>query len=352
MASLYKRPRSPFWWVKFKDANGKVCYESTKIRFGSKQAWMEAEMIRRKKAAGEVLIPRNNKDGNAFTDWVERWISAKHHNNQQSFTTVLARWKVVRAYFTERKVFTPTDVRREHCYEFLMWRMKPHKEHGLRKASHNTALSEIKFINSMMIEAVRRGYTTTNPCSNLGIRKEDSREKPELNFEDIELIRANIPKVKDKEKRHFLHVSFEIGLHQGCRLSETYLPLSAFDLVRMELNYPRLKGKPKGNVSPLNPKLVPLVEQLIAEGRETTYTKRAHPSYAWFGFLKRIGLHQRGVCFHCLRVTFISNAARSGIPETHTMKIVHHASKEIHRIYQRTKMDDLHSAMTHIRLPG
>ena len=68
-------------------------------------------------------------------------------------------------------------------------------------------------------------------------------------------------------------------------------------------------------------------------------------SKEWWKFFKAIGLHQKGVCFHCTRVTVISRLIRAGASENKVQKIVHHASTEIHRIYQRIGVDDLRSEL-------
>lgn len=61
-----------------------------------------------------------------------------------------------------------------------------------------------------------------------------------------------------------------------------------------------------------------------------------HDQHASFSLnLFRCELKLGHLCFHCTRVTFITRGARAGVPESAMMKMVNHASKEIHRIYQR-----------------
>jgi integrase len=59
----------------------------------------------------------------------------------------------------------------------------------------------------------------------------------------------------------------------------------------------------------------------------------------WREFFDELGM--REICFHCTRVTFITWCHRQGIPENVIMKLVNHASTEIHRIYQRLNVVDV-----------
>ena len=63
------------------------------------------------------------------------------------------------------------------------------------------------------------------------------------------------------------------------------------------------------------------------------------PSKDWRFFLDDLGMPH--LCFHCTRVTFISKLARANVPLAVAMRMVNHASKTIHRIYQRINLDDL-----------
>jgi hypothetical protein len=65
----------------------------------------------------------------------------------------------------------------------------------------------------------------------LGLEEVHPDPKPEMTDEEIAKIRAEIvkrnsadyPYASQFDWGHFLRVSFEIAIHQGCRLSETHL---------------------------------------------------------------------------------------------------------------------------------
>jgi integrase len=136
-------------------------------------------------------------------------------------------------------------------------------------------------------------------------------------------------------------ITFEIAVHQGCRLTETQLPLTSVDL---RANTIRFTGKgrngvPKVFTTALHPGLRPLMLQLVDAGAVVTCTHPKMSSVHWFKFLNEIGLGH--LCFHCTRVTVITRLARAGVPIQQAMRFVGHSSEQVHAIYQKLKSDDL-----------
>lgn len=191
-----------------------------------------------------------------------------------------------------------------------------------------------------MVQAIKRGYSTSNPCASLGIAKETPREKPELSDDDIALIRKQLQTLNKPE---WMRVCFEIAIHQGCRLRETSLPLSKVDLEKRTIQFHAKGGK--DFTAPIHPNLIPKFEGMKQTGQKLTCELPAMPSKHWFTFFKQIGLHKKGVCFHCTRVTVITRLIREGVPENKVKKIVNHASTEVHRIYQRLGVEDVRASL-------
>jgi len=349
MASLFQKPNSKYWWVKYRGPDGVIRRESTKLRVGIANETRSAEVIRAEKSLDEIKTNNSGYRG-AFDTWVGQWFLSKYSDRYQVKTLerYQAIWSTFKIFLRERKITHPCQFTRDHCFDYLKWREQPDLPAGRHTACHNTALMDIKIFSMIMSEAVRRGYIQENPCLNLGIKKHRVAEKPELTREDITEIREKIQLEKDPEHRNMLEVSFEIALHQGCRQSETHMPLSAFDLDAMVVHYPRTKQNPSGHTSPLNPKLAPLIKRLKSEGREMTFIMPVAMSRSWWNFLKKHRFTERNICFHCTRVTVITAMARNNVPEYKAQKFIGHASTLIHRIYQRLRVEDLSSCTDHL----
>ena len=54
---------------------------------------------------------------------------------------------------------------------------------------------------------------------------------------------------------------------------------------------------------------------------------------------------------HCTRVNFVTREAKQGVPQSKMMKLVNHASEEIHRVYQRLVVADVREELNAIKFP-
>ena len=93
-----------------------------------------------------------------------------------------------------------------------------------------------------------------------------------------------------------------------------------------------------------------MLKKLKKDGRTMTCELPQMASKEWWRFFKKIGLHQKGVCFHCTRVTVITRLIRQGHSEAVVRKIVHHASTEVNRIYQRLGVEDVRPALNSLKI--
>lgn len=148
-----------------------------------------------------------------------------------------------------------------------------------------------------------------------------------------------------------MSVAFEIAIHQGCRLSETAMPLTQIDLQRKTIMFVAKgrNGKKHVFTTRLHDGLHPLIESLIEAGGTRTCDLPVMASKEFHFFFKKIGM--KDVCFHCTRVTVVTRMARAGVPISIAMAYVGHASETIHRIYQKLQPADAAPAVAAIR-PG
>ncbi len=347
MASYYRQPKSSYWWIKTRDPkSGRIKRFSSKLQIGN-----GAHFLKLRQLVAELSVKENSNRGagavHPWSEWVHDYIEQHFAHSDRSRARVAIAWKFLSMFLDENHIHGPIHLTREHCLAYLPWRRGADKSKHKRPVAHNTALGEIFALGTLMNEAVRRSYCSHNPCRQLGIRKQTPKPKPELTDAEIATIRAAIAKQLEtgnepsRVNAHFLHVSFEIALHQGCRIAETCLDLNRdVDLERRVIRF-HTKGDRYSELQ-MNPCLIPLFRQLIDEGRTTTYPRPRDPTesgYKWHAFLRRIGL--KHLSFHSTRVTFVSRLERAGAPEHIVMKMVNHASTLVHRIYRRVKTEEI-----------
>jgi len=131
------------------------------------------------------------------------------------------------------------------------------------------------------------------------------------------------------------------------------VPLDCVNLERRTITF-RIKGN-RSHTTQLHPALVPLFQRLKAEGRTHSFNfpgkgneagdGGSYTSY-WRRFFDSLGLHH--ICFHCTRVTVVTQLARSGVNEQTARRFVGHSSKLVHQIYTRLSHDDLGAAVAAI----
>jgi len=330
MASLFRRDRSPFWWVKFRGADGSIRRESTMHRLDSPLGSRKAKELAMQKTLEEF---QSSGEGHRtlLSHWVPAWIEvAKHGSTRERYRQV---WVAISTYLEEKNITLAEQITRSHVMEYFSLRKKGIS--GLGPCSTNTALMDLRILRAILFEAVRQELIVSNPASRLGIKAEKSEVKAELTVEDIALIRAKLPKLTSD-----MRIAFEIAIHQGCRLRETSLPLERINIAERTIAF-EIKGGGY-HVTMLHPELVPLIETLKATKRKLTYDYYPQISRDFSRLFKKMKLRKKGITFHSTRVTAITRLARSGtVSEQQAMRFIGHATASVHRIYQRLGASDL-----------
>ncbi|MEZ5405219.1 MAG: tyrosine-type recombinase/integrase [Verrucomicrobiia bacterium] len=342
MASVYTRKDSPYFQLRVK-VGGKWRSLPTDIQIGSIANRRKAERL-----AADYSVKETQGEssfyGNYFTRWVEPYLAAKYATSPKTLERYMQMWNALRAFFRFKSIHEPREVKREFVFEYVKWRQNPPKDCGVYACSYNNALKEIVLLNILMNEAKLRDYISENPCLKHGMKRHKSKEKPEMSDNEIQIIRQHLKKYPE-----WMSIAFEIAIHQGCRLSETHLPMEDVDLLNKKITF-TIKGN-KRFTTAIVPDLLPLLKKLKKERRTMTYER---PKYLigkpWWAFFRSVGLSH--LCFHCTRVTVITRLARARIPMSEVMNFVGHSSELVHRVYQRLNVDDVRAAASAVKIPS
>lgn len=343
MASLYKKDRSPFWYVQFVDKNGKRRNQSTGYRWSSQKETADAQHLKAKLEVTETKTA-TIASSDAWDKWVVKFLK-QHCQSSKTLERYLDAWKWLALYLQLNQVHYPAKVNYKLCKDYIEWRTNFKKKTG-KTVCKNTALFEIKTFGLILGEAARLGIIDTNPCVKIGIKKDKPREKPELTDSEIQKIRKAL--VSEPE---WMGVAFEIALHTGCRLRETELPLRYVDFANKTMTFPTPKGGAQKAFSiPIPTAILPLLKKLSTEGATKTLSFPFQPSRQWTLFFNRVDMSH--LCFHCLRVTFVTRLARASVPLSVAMRLVNHSSELVHRVYQRLGVEDLRKYSEVISIPS
>ena len=274
--------------------------------------------------------------------WVRPYLELRYRNSPLTLKRYLGAWEWWQLFLKEDKIPAPGHLTYNHVTRFIAWRQAQRRHCG-KNISLNTALSDVKVMSLLMREAMRRGYAMANPCERLGIQRDPPKEKQPLLPEEIAKIRAALVAREGHlpMKQRWMTMSFEIALHQGCRLRETSVPLDAIDEANGTIRFhgKGRNGQKKIITTALHPELRPLIAKLREEGASHTCELPGMAAKVWWEL--RGDLDLRHTCFHSTRVTVVTQLARSNVSEQQAMAYVGHSSRLVHRVYQKLRAGDL-----------
>lgn len=329
MASKLLRPGSAYWYLKVK-RKGKWVQEATTIRRDAPNA------ARRLKRALAVERMQETSAPHSQHGWL--WVPAflERAYRDKTLLRYQAAWTAIEVWMDEMEILGPSDVTFQNAKEYPDWRVNVDPK-IMRQCVWNSALTELRVLSSVMQEAVARGYIPANPCFRLGLKRRDTKKKPEITDAEQKKIEAALV----NEPPWMLHC-WTVAMHQGFRLSETAVPVANIDLEpRPGLPNGSLWVKGKGgkiHVAPLHAAVRAIAEKATEEKRALLVDFPKSPAKEWWKFFRRLKMK---ISFHSTRVTVVTRLARHGHSKAQTMAYVGHASETVHDVYTRLGAADV-----------
>jgi len=332
MAYLYRKARSPYWYLVFIDSDQMERHRSTGLRADDPNDTAKAKALRAEMEAKEHRrspdITRANWD-----TWVSEYLE-RHCESHRTHERYLHAWKWLALWLQTKRYHSPRDITYRNAIEYVDWRTSYKKRTG-KPAGRNTAILELKTLAMIMGEAVRLGHAEANPLVSIKLRRDKAEKKPELTDNEIVEMRTAL-----KQEPEWIQRAFGIALHTGCRLRETRIPREYVDLAENKITFPFPKGGEDRAFSvPMPSALRPLLEEFRRGKEKFTADFPFQPSRRWQQFF--IKIKKPHLCFHCLRVTYVNRLRRAGVPREAAMRLVNHAPELIHGVYQREKVEDV-----------
>jgi integrase len=308
-------------WLRFRVGKRDWSDRSTGIRVDSITGKREALRQAHLESANETDL-RAPITGHAFREWVPSFLKQRYGERKpKSYQRYGQCWTALAIYLEDAGIVTAGQVTKKIAKDYPFWRIAPPAGIGIRKAKWNTALLEVKFFGLLLDEAVERGHIIANPCIRLGLKRERPKEKNAISLEDqkeIEkaLIAATVPE--------WMRVSWKIAMRQGCRLSETSVPL---DMIDLKSKPPTISFLAKGDrihVAPLHPELITLCQKLKKAKAKRACILPLDAAKRWHQWLRNHGFKQYS--FHCTRVTVVTRLAADNFSQAMVKDYVGHAS--------------------------
>jgi len=334
--TVYQRKQSPWWWIAYWDpAKMKRVYEATPYRLNDPQGKRRALNYASPKSK-LAEVERGEKGMDRWERWVDDMLLRKYGPRPKTYKRMAGGWQQWQAFLMEFGVHVPRGLQYRHVLDFVSWRTAQTKPSSGKQVSKNTALCDVRVMSVILGEAVKLGYADENVAARTGIPKDKADEKPEITADEIAMIRKGL-----ESRPEWMRISFEIALHQGCRLTATQVHMAGVDLKAGTIQFREKRGLIF--TTQLHPDLRPLMESLKAQKKRLACEHPPMPAKKWHDFFRELDLGH--LCFHCTRVTVVTRMARAGVPIQQAMAFVGHASTTIHKIYQRLKPADAAAAV-------
>jgi hypothetical protein len=181
LASFYKQKMSPYWWVRYRGANGKIKRESTGLKYDSSEQTKKAEVVRAQKSAFEAeqgygVKGRRIGIHDEFDSWVVSWIERKggsHH----TVTYQISAWRTLRPILSDLNLTQPRQVTYSSAQKIC--------DRLLEGRKRTTAHRLFKFFRSVMSESIRRGHIESSPIALFRFKGGTPKDKSELRFRAV-----------------------------------------------------------------------------------------------------------------------------------------------------------------------
>jgi site-specific recombinase XerD len=333
MAFSYVKRGSPWYFIRYKNEDGKWRSKATRYR-------IDNTLHRAKAVAEAARLGVHENTAKCGHDWVNDLIE-NHPVSSLTKVYYLNSWKHLERFIYEKKIslqaFSAND-----CEIYLKWRQNLPRTSG-GQAGRNQACQDLKILKWIHRQGRLLGKMDSVALLDYRIKRGPiARVKPVFSDNEIKIVRKAL---SVKGVPEWMKVSFEIALATGCRLRETQIPLSCVDLKNRILTFPCPKGGTGKSFSiPIPAAIEPMLTAMKAGGRELTCeVPRTRASLCWRRLLDICGLKRH--CFHSLRVTRVTRLRLAGCSQSVAMRLVNHSSTLVHELYQRHCVEDLRDAV-------
>lgn len=373
MATIFKRPKSPFWFACYSDRNGKTVKRTTKStdRATATRMALDWEKLERASKAGSATMVTFQKvvsemaeqvTGESIPspkvreylrDWLDgvRLTTAPTTLERYSNTVTLFLDAIKAAADQPLRGLTP-----RHIEQFLNQRLAS-------GVAPKTVIVDVKTINSALRRAENYGLIDKNPVSAVKLPKDVSSERATFTPDDVQKLLTAAP---NQDWQTLILLAYYLGARLGDCLALTW---DDVDTEGCRINFQQRKTGKRVSV----PIQLTLLNHLVrlADSHTTGYlcaslaSKTPGGKHGLSESFKRIvkragvdlmtvpGKGKRNFCrhsFHALRHSFNSILANAGVPEEVRMQLTGHSSREVHAKYTHLDFEPLRKAISNLPL--
>jgi integrase len=372
MASIFRKPHSPFWFAAYRDANGQRRQKTTK-RIKRGEAIDFAQSLERLAESGRnrtlteaaarqavsLLVEQSTGKPLEFYTagaWLAEWLAGKKGVTSDRTRLKYEQYTAeFRASLGDRDKAPLNGISSGDLRKF---------RDTLAKAGHSPATvnGALKILASPFNAALRLGYIPVNPCAGVEMLRDDAdAEKDVFTPEQVRALIAAAEgdwqgailagfftglRLRDVTDLRWEAVDFKTGiLRVKTRKTGAVVSLPLHDELAAWLRqqtrgigkapiFPTLAGKTGGGKSGLSMKFRGIMERAGIAGR-ILREREANSA----------GRTQSSLSFHSLRHSFNSALANAGVAQELRQKLTGHATKAMNAKYTHHELELLRAAV-------
>ena len=369
MASIHKRPRSPYYHAAWRTTDGRLILRSTKQSDRRKAMEFALSCERAEKLAGqgnltetaarkivqEILDRAATGDvlrNPSVEDWFKAWVEGKEV--RRSPNTALAYRGIVDRFIEslgDRAKRPLESLSTSHVQGYVTKR-------GKANCAPKTLQCEHKVIRACLNQARREGLISNNPAEAVELPEMQSIERGTFTAAEMKLLVDSA----DGEWKTLILLAYYTGARLGDCCS---LEWSSVDLTAGTLTYTDAKTHKK-IVLPLHPDLHTHLESIATADKPQKHVMPGMVdrnnggangvSQQFKVVARKAGLDVQTVqgkgkrmvtkrSFHALRHSFTSALANAGVSPELRMKLTGHASESVHAGYTHHELATLRDAV-------
>lgn len=368
MATVFKRPHSPYWFACYSDRNGKTMKRTTKTqdRVAAQRLAIEWERVERlakqghatvaafqkvvaeisEKVIGETIPAQSVRE--YLKDWRQSLVHKISSQTQIRYEITVRKFQEAIGKVADQPLRSLTP---QHIELFLNRRLAENVAPG-------TAIVDVKTLSAAFRRAVRYGLIERNPAEAVTRPKLVASEREVFSLEEI----YQLLKAAPNEDWQTLIL---LGVFTGARLADC-VKMNWNNLLPEHKVIAYTQGKTgKTVVLPVHADLLAHLARLSEKGTVGPFCRslagqeqagKRGLSESFKRIVKRAGLDLMVVqgkgqrkftrrSFHSLRHTFSSLLAGQGVSEEMRMRLTGHSSRDVHQKYTHLNTSDLQKAI-------
>lgn len=337
MGTIYKRPNSKNWWLKYYE-DGRPVQRSSGTPL-KKEARRILKQIEGELSQGKK--PTMSYGTVKFQDLAEGILADYQINNRKSLAGLESRMKPLNAFFGRMKV---TDITTDVINRFIQKRLKEQTKTRKNKIVSNAEVNrELAALKRMFNLAAQQTPPKVPFVPYIPMLKEDNVREGFFEYDEFQRVKAALPA--------YLVPVAEFGYLTGWRKGEILgLTWDRIDLEEGTIRLERGETKNKqGREIYIEDELLDLLrtqKKKISLGCPYVFhrygKKISRFDASWTSACKRAGIGHR--LFHDFRRTAVRDMVRAEIPERVAMTISGHKSRSVFDRYNIVSPRDLQEA--------